>query len=320
MTLNLSKFGLRPQLPLYFDHQVTGTYGECERMAYYAHILGRRVKRSNSFALDWGSAFHRMTEIWETTSSPEALYEFVQGAIPENEEDHYGRTQSRLLEAFMEWIKFRQLNPIKTLRTEQPTIIRCDQPCLYYPENPSGCGLTYGGIMDRIVEWQGMVGPLDYKTTVRSESDPANEYRLSHQMRGYVWIGSHLMGQHCWGVIIERIVTNKSSIKIGRFPVSYSRDLIREFANQERRRQQRLVAQFESHAFDEDAWLQNNARCWDPYPCQFRDVCLAPASFDFRGKWLRDNTEERRWNFMNRDETEAGQLRLEQIQAIEGTK
>lgn len=295
------KYGLRPALPIYHDHQASGQFGECERMAYFSHVLGRRFVGRSTYALSWGQAFHRVTEIWETTQNIDEVHKYILGSLEENAEDKYGRTQDRMFEAFLTWAKYTADHPMKTLRTEQPTVIRCDKPCVYYPDDPHGCNLQYGGIMDRIVEWQGMVGPKDYKTTVMTDKDPVSEFRLSHQMRGYVWIASHLMGDHCWGAIIERIITNKSKIDISRFPVSYSRDLIREFVKNERRLQERFKRRFAEHAYDMDEWVQNFARCWEPYPCAWRDVCLASDSFDFRLKYLRDNTEEKRWDFMNRD-------------------
>lgn len=297
----LVKYGLRPALPQFHDHQLSGQFGECERMAYYAHILGRRFIGRSTAALDWGSAFHRVVELWTKTRSTEAVHEFIMESLEENHDDRYGRTRERMFEVFLKWAKYNEDHPMTVLRTEQPTVIRCDKPCMYYPDNERGCDLQYGGIQDAIVEWQGMVGPKDYKTTVMTESDPASQYRLSHQMRGYTWIASHLIGDHCWGAIIERLITNKSKIDIGRFPVSFSRDLIREFVENERRLQQRIKHLYEHHAYDEDAWVQNFARCWEPYACAWRDVCLSPKQFDFRLKYLRDNTQEQRWDFMNRD-------------------
>lgn len=296
----LERFGLKPEMPKYFDHTTSGQFGECERMVYYSIVLGRRWRNRSEYALDWGKAFHRVTELWDKSQNLEAIHGYIMSHLHENADDKYGRTQERMFEAFLEWVKYSQNNPMKILRTEQPTLIRCDKPCMYF-QTERGCDLTYGGIMDRIVEWIGMTGPKDLKTTVMTDKDPANEYRLSHQMRGYDWIASHLMGDHCWGVIVERVITNKSKIEIGRFPVSYSRDLIREFVKNEKRLQQRFEERYHKAAWDEDEWVQNFARCWEPYRCAWRDVCLAPAEFHFRLKMLRDNTEERRWDFMNRD-------------------
>jgi hypothetical protein len=296
---DLERFGLRPQLPAAFDHQVTGTFGECERMAYYKHILGRDFIRGDRTALNWGKVFHDCTELWDVTSDLAQIHGFISESLEENEGDRYGRTQGRMFEAFKQWLMFRQMNPLEILRTEQPVLIRCDdgESCPYFPE--TGCGLEYGGRMDRIVRWDAMIGPLDFKTTVMDEQDPIGEYRPSHQFEGYVWAASHLMNQHAWGIIVERIVTNKSKIDIRRFPVSFTRDQIREWVQNEKRVQSRILHLFQEHPTDELEWVQNYFRCFKPWPCEFRDACLASRDMDFRYRWLRDNTVEKRWDFRN---------------------
>jgi len=291
----LEKFGLRPQLPQFFDHSCSGLYSECERMWYYQYALGRRNVRVDRVALDWGSIVHKLADVWESTHNLETVKEVVE-AVPDsfNADDRYGRNKGRMYEMLSEWIGFRVVNPMEILRTEQPTLVTCVSEC---PYSLGGCQLTYGGRMDSIVGWQGLLGPLDIKTTVMDDTDPVADYKLSHQMMGYNWIASHLMQKHCWGVIVERIITNKSKIKIGRFPVSYNKSMIREWAADERIRQNRIVSQFEVSSHQESVWLQNRARCNNPYPCHWRDVCLSPNDNDFRARWLRDNTTESRWDF-----------------------
>lgn len=337
----LANYGLIPKLPEAFDHQVTGSFQECHRMGYYKHILSRQVNRQDRTALNWGSAFHGATEVWDTTDhNAEAVQEYIETHLDENIEDRYGRTRGRMFTAFLEWAKWAQLNPIKILRTEQPVLVQCmdGDSCPYFPRqvagpcincgydlvghhtetgtcvhggiledatgyepSPGGCGLTYGGRIDRVVEWQGMVGPLDKKTTVMDETDPISEYRPNHQFMGYVWAVSHLMNLHSWGIIVERMVTNKSKIKFDRFPVSFTRDQIREWVETEKLVQQEIHDLFAKHPNDELAWTQNYFRCFKPWPCEFRDACLSPRDMGFRYRWLRDNTTEKRWDFRNPD-------------------
>jgi hypothetical protein len=294
-----TKFGMVPSLPPVFDHQVTGTFGECERMCYYQHILGR-VPDRDSWALTWGTVFHAATEAYHETGSLEAV-ESVIDQLPDETDDKYGRNRARMYQLMVEWIKFQKLNPIKVLRTEQSVQIKCDgtNSCPYFD---TGCDLTYGGRMDRIVDWQGVVGPLDYKTTVMDESDPVAEYRPNHQMAGYIWAASHLMGRHNWGILVERVITNKSKIHIHRYPISYSRDLIREWVQNEKLMQGRLVQLFNHHSHDESQWQQNYFRCSRPYPCAYKDICSAPRDGDFRYKLLAQSTVEKRWDFHNPDD------------------
>jgi hypothetical protein len=298
----LANYGLRPQLPEAFDHQVTGTFQECHRYGYYKHILSRYVTKQDRTALNWGSAFHGATEVWDTTGQdPQAVQDYIETHLDENIEDRYGRTRGRMFTAFLEWAKWAQMNPLKILKTEQPVLVECldGDSCPYFPE--TGCGLRYGGRIDRIVEWQGMIGPLDKKTTVMDETDPISEYRPNHQFMGYVWAVSHLMNLHSWGIIVERMVTNKSKIKFDRFPVSFTRDQIREWVETEKLVQQEIHDLYEKHPDDELFWTQNYFRCFKPWPCEFRDACLSPRDAGFRYRWLRDNTVEKRWDFRNPD-------------------
>lgn len=301
--VDFARFGLHPKMPEKFDHQVTGTFGECERMAYYQHILGRRSTSSDRTALNWGSAMHACSDIWSKTQDPAQVQELIESSLDENAEDRYGRTKGRLFEAFLKYAQFQASNPLEVMRTEQPTLITCDdgESCPYFAD---GCGLTYGGRIDKIVRWQGMVGPLDLKTTVMNDKDPVTEYRPSHQFMGYVWVVAHLMKDHCWGAIVDRVVTNKSNILISRFPVSFTKDNIKDWVRNEKALHGRIHYLFENYPEQEEMWIQNYARCANPYPCAYRDVCLSGSEMDFRYKWLAQNTTEVRWDFVNPDAEE----------------
>lgn len=301
---DFARYGLHAKLPTEYDHQVTGTFGECERMAYWQHILGRKSTSQDRTALNWGSTMHACADLWSTTKDPAQVNAFIESSLDENNEDRYGRTKGRMFEAFLKYAQFQASNPLEVLRTEQPTLLTCDSgdACPYFPEG--GCGLTYGGRIDKIIRWQGMVGPLDLKTTVMNDKDPVTEYRPSHQFMGYVWVVAHLMKDHCWGIIVDRIVTNKSNILINRFPVSFTRDNIREWVQNEKAMHGRIHYLFENYPEDETAWIQNYARCANPWPCAYRDACLSSRDGDFRYKWLAQHTEEWRWDFRDPDKKE----------------
>jgi hypothetical protein len=312
----LAKHGLLPILPEQFDHQVTGMFMECERMAYYAHVLGRRKIHEDKTALNWGKTMHSAKEIWEVTKDPNEVMQVIDASLDDNIEDRYGRNKGRMFEAFLKYAEFCSSNPIEIIRTEQPTAIRCDLgvACPYFDQ---GCGLQYGGRLDNIIRWQGLVGPLDLKTTVMDEQDPIAEYRPSHQFMGYVWVVSHLMAEHSWGIIVDRVVTNKSKIDIRRFPVSFTRDNIREWVENERLAQSDIHKRFELSSHNEQGWRQNYFRCQKPWPCSYRDACLSSRDMNFRYKWLQQNTEERRWDF--RDPDGKGQIpSVEQVQLLTG--
>lgn len=305
MTTNQEKFeqaGLSFRLPVLADHTMSGTFGECLRMGYYAHGLGL-IPQETRMALHWGKTFHAVTETWQTTSNPDAVANVIRENIEVDTGDRYGRNQSRMVEAFVEWVKYNRENPIEVLRTEQPTAIKClsGENCPYNPNSEHGCNLEYGGRLDRIVRWNNLVGPLDIKTTIYDESDPTITYKPSHQMEGYLWIVAHLIGRHPWGVIVERVVCNKSKLFVRRFPVPYAADLIREWAENERRRLVKLRKMAEEFPFEEIEWEQNHGRCSKPYMCEFRQLCLAPRDMDFRLRLMRDNYLVRRWDFTNPD-------------------
>lgn len=301
---NPQDYGLVAALPEVFDHSWTGPYLECNRMGYYQGILGRRLTRASEYNLMWGGVFHKLAELWTAAGGdlekivPEVM-EVISLNIPEDVDDRYGRDRRKMMDVLIQWVSFRKSDPLEVLRPEQSVVVACKERC---PFSESGCDLTYGGKMDEVVRWNAMVGPLDFKTTVRDESDPMTEYKPSHQMEGYAWMLSHLMGKRCWGVIVERIVANKSKIKIDRFPISFSTDQLREWAETERLTHAEIGANFAAHPYDEIYWKQNKGRCAQPYVCAFRDVCTSPREFNFRYRWLRDNTEERRFDFRKEKE------------------
>lgn len=291
-------YGINAELQEVFDHSFTGTYLACERMALYQNIWGRRGKEEN-FTLHWGKVFHKIAEQWQKNGNLNEILELIDLNIPEETDDRYGRNKLRMQEAFMEWAKFRRSDPLEILRTEQPATVAClDGPC---PYSDRGCNLVYGGKLDEIVRWNAMVGPLDFKTTVMNSTDPVQEYKPNHQMEGYVWMSTHLTGTHCWGAIVERIVCNKSKLMVNRFPVPYARDTILEWVENEREVHAEIQAKFRDHPYDEVKWKQNQTRCFLPYACRFRDVCLSPREGGFRLRWLRDNTDENRFDFRKED-------------------
>lgn len=295
----MERHGLRFSMPQVFDHQVSGSAQECERMCYYRHGLGR-VPNKEQFALTWGKVFHKVVELWTLHKDLDEVFAFINENLPEESMDRYGRNSGRMVELFTEWLRFCQQNPLEVLRTEQPTMVICNSPCVYN-DGPEGCNLAYGGRLDRIVRWNGYVGPHDFKTTVMDETDPMSEYRPHHQMMGYLWISGHLIGHHPWGIIVEKVVCNKSKMKVNRFPVSYSKDLINEWVENEVILQARIRKLAAEHPYDESQWVQNHSRCYAPYPCQYRDICLSPRTGDFRYKIIRDQTKHAPWDFNNPD-------------------
>lgn len=289
------RYGLHPALPSKYDHSTTGIFQECERMFYWQHILGR-VPKIENYAFRWGKVAHRVVEQWLVTpGDTDTVMNTIVTEVPEITEDRYKRNRRRMVDLFIEWVKYNEANPLKVLHTEQSVLMAClDSPC---PYSSTGCNLVYGGRMDRIVDWNGIVGPLDVKTTVMDDQDPVAEYKPSHQMMGYVWLGSHLMGKHVWGVILEKIVCNSSKLFVKRHPITFAKDLIREWAEQEIQYQQRIKELYARAPYDPSPWLMNHFRCYKPYKCSYRDICTSPRDMDFRLKLLRDQTVEARWDF-----------------------
>lgn len=293
---DLEAYGFTSKLPEVFDNTATNTYLECERKFYYEIVLARRRVYLERYALAWGRVFHRIAEEWLRTQDLDAIMDLIKLNIPAEVDDRYGRTQRRMQEAFIEWVQFITDNPVELLSPEQPVTITCNSAC---PYSAYGCHLTYGGRLDNIAKWNAMTGPLDIKTTVSDQKDPVSEWSPSHQMEGYVWLASHLIGEHCWGVIVEQVVCNSSKIRIKRFPVPFTRSQIKEWAENERIVHDEIRIKHANYPFDERPWKQNKARCWLPYACPHRDTCLSPRDHNFRYKWLLNATEERRWDFNN---------------------
>jgi hypothetical protein len=239
----------------------------------YQGVWGRG-KAETDFTLAWGSLFHLLCEKWIEHQDLDEIIQLIDLNLDEEDEDRYGRNKRRMQEAFIEWVKFRKADPIEILRTEQAAVVAClEGPC---PYSEHGCGLVYGGRLDQIVRWNMLVGPLDIKTTVMEVKDPILEYKPNHQMEGYVWITSHLMGKPCWGAIVERVIINKSKIKPHRFPVPYSRDLILEWVENEKLTTQRFVGSSTGTPSTSGC----GSRTWPavPYPTTVSSgMCVCPA-------------------------------------------
>jgi hypothetical protein len=300
------RYGLHIREPELWDNTISSAFGECNRLGWYQHALGL-VPKTENYSFTWGKVYHKITEIWNVTRSPDAITQVIMDFIPEHVEDRYKRTRSRMMELFVAWAEFCEKNPLKILHNEQSTVVAClDDPC---PYSDHGCGLVYGGRLDVIADWNGIVGPLDRKTSVSDDADPIAEYKPSQQMEGYTWISSHLIGRHCWGVILEKAVCNSSKLIIKRHPISYSKDMIREWVGNEIRRQRRIRDRLRSpDAYRMEEWEQNYFRCYKPFQCAYRDLCTSPIEGDFRFKMMRDQYVEARWDFKNpnqRDEVRA---------------
>lgn len=298
---SMEELGFTFQLPEFFDNQVTGTYLECERMMYYRHGLGRVMNKvfvGEDYNLVWGLVFHKLVEVWTERRNIEEIINLIDLNIPEEVDDRYGRNRGRMAELFAEWVKFTDANPLEIIANEQATAVICGtDPC---PYSETGCNLAYAGRLDKIVKWNALVGPLDIKTTIAKDDNVSEKHRPSHQMEGYTWMTSHLIGRHCWGTIIEQAICNKSIIDIRRFPISFSEGEIREWVETERITQAEVREKAIRYPFSEIHWKQNKARCWRRgAPCTFKGVCSASPDANFRHKWLLGNSKEIRWDFQN---------------------
>jgi hypothetical protein len=169
----------------------------------------------------FGGAFHRAAEDWtnariagiadsEAIAKGEAAFIAAwEAGIPEEvrsklEIDGNRRSVTNFRRLFK---GYRERFPIESY-TE---IHGCEIPFTYYlGKTPvTGVDVYWSGVLDRIVTWMEGVYYRDTKTTSFSlDEDFFDQFKLSGQMKGYVWAGQQRFGKELGqfaGVVVEGV-------------------------------------------------------------------------------------------------------------------
>lgn len=220
-----------------WDNTKLSSYSCLER-GRLAHEAHWRSKRPNE-ALAFGEGFHKAVEIWtkarvaEQALPDEVAVEQARAAfrqvwekeLPEDarqkleiegDRRSYANFQ-RLFAAFCRKFPIEMFDRI--VATEIPFT-------LYLGKTPAGCEVSWSGILDRAVEWQGGLYYVDIKTTSYHLSDRFfAEFRLSGQMTGYAWAGEELGIGNFSGIMIQAVSTQtpQEGVKLKKDGTPYAR-------------------------------------------------------------------------------------------------
>lgn len=295
----------------------------CERRGHYAM---ERHLRSNepSEALAFGIAFHKAVEVWTKASIDDVTSAMTNGTchrnpieegkaafveawaanLPQDLQDKLeleGNRRSiangyRLFEAFTRKFPIEMFD--KIVATETPFT-------LYLGRTPSGHEVSWSGILDRAVIWQGGLYYVDIKTSSFPLDDRFfSQFRLSGQLYGYAWAGQELQLGEFTGVMIQAVEV-KAPAKTARGRtveellgvdiIPLLPEHIEEWKTDTLRKIDLIY-----EARERQSWTRNRGEICNSYTgCPFRRVCLAHP--DLREDIIKENYVEEEWNPLDRD-------------------
>jgi hypothetical protein len=137
---------------------------------------------------------------------------------------------------------------------------------------------NYGGIVDRLVEFEDGVYVMDTKTTSGWVNERYIEsFQLSSQFRGYVWLARQA-GYDCQGAYLDAIHldTRYHKVKASDFvreKILYSEEQIAAWVEDRAPTQLLIERHIQAEA---TRWPQNDQRCFDwNRPCPYWRLCTA---------------------------------------------
>ena len=161
--------------------------------------------------------------------------------------------------------------------------------------------MSWGGKMDRLVRLHGRLWILDFKTSAYRDDYFGDKIALNHQLRGYAWLLSHLMGERVWGVMIDRAVINSSMIQFQRYPHAISDGHMMSFVRNQQCILDDAARKFRVGAYDLNAWQENPDECFNRGKCPYYGVCSTSCwpDTEARLKVISNDYEEARHDFYN---------------------
>lgn len=295
----------------------------CEMRGHYA--MERHLQpKEPSDALAFGIAFHKAVEVWtkQSTKTAQELFDlgitkidaidaskvaFLEAwnrELSQEVRDNLellGDRRSyanfcRLFEAFTRKFPIEMYD--KIVATETPFT-------LYLGRTPNGCDISWSGILDRAVVWQGGLYYVDIKTSSYSLDDRFfAQFRLSGQMTGYAWAGTELGMGNFDGVMIQAVEvkappktargrTVEELIGVDIIPIlpehieEWKQDTLRKID---------LIHE----ARELKHWTRNRGEICNSFTgCAFKRVCTAHP--DLREQIIGENYRVREWNPLSRE-------------------
>lgn len=201
-----------------YDSSCMSDFLHCPKLFYWRWVR-TIVPKEESPALVFGRIWHDAMYIWYTTGDAEKAKKVFE-TLPKFIADDR-RTAEHGKVIFEQYVERWGKEDWETLYLEKEFIV------------DMGSGKMYAGRIDKICKWNGMIYPLDHKTTAQLGSYFFAGFRPSVQMDGYCYATRELCGS-CAGMIINGIsiaanpkerfgrdISTRTPMELDRFPVQF---------------------------------------------------------------------------------------------------
>ena len=256
-----------------YDSTQLNDFRRCPEYYNNRHVKGLVLDggSKHSDPLAAGSAIHRGIEAWFSNGDSKKAIKAVKMAW--GEDDLFLPEKAKYTQGFLAAVMAgyadawpRENDSFKVLANEQWL--------------QSG---NYGGIIDRLVEFEDGVYVMDTKTTSGWVNERYIEsFQLSSQFRGYVWLAKQA-GYDCQGAYLDAIHldTRYHKVKSSDFvreKILYSDEQISDWLLDCRRTTSEIRGLTEQVHYPSLSrkWPQNDQRCFDWHrPCPYWRLCTA---------------------------------------------
>lgn len=280
-------------------------YTTCRR-AYEYYALEKRRSASNKWALSFGLAFHHaMQAKYDQDADVDAQLSVVREFFNENPpppDDH--RDTTYMTELLMGYDLFYTDEPFTVVASDTGQRM-VEVPFCLPLKNADGTPFTvflekftpglggavegsqlllqevpvfYSGRIDMLTLWDGLLYPLDHKTTSIMGDKYFDEFQNSQQPIGYSWAVREITGKAPGGYVINAVATRRltksgAGIEYRRQKYFLEPERIDEWLENTRYIIQDIVADYHRGYFPmETKW------CVAKYgKCPYFDVCVLPA-------------------------------------------
>lgn len=317
-----------------WDWTKLAAYLTCDTKGKYG-FEDHLVPSEPAAALAFGNGIHKMAEVWTLQHmavqtgnvSSEAAMKHTQEAFLSIWEKELpfelreklemeGNRRSyanacRLFDAYTRKFPIEMFD--KIVATEVPFT-------LYLGQTVTGREVSWSGILDRIVEWQGGIYYVDIKTSsYPCDTKFFEKFRFNGQMLGYAWAGRQLGYPNFNGIMIHGIEVKipQVGIKLKKDGTPYavqgrqaeeliqsdiipiSDEHIEEWKWNTLDKIERICQDRETSKVTGRRQLNMGDACNNFNGCQFRAICYSYPSL--RPEIVAKQYKVRKWNPLNRD-------------------
>lgn len=265
---------------LVWDASSLSTFRRCPRLYKYGILDKYELDRPRGAATSWGTCWHEGIEAYETEivmglPPIEAVKEGMVAAARKWEEMGAEPSSNRNLDTLLRAIVWYYLQyKDEVLKT---VLLPNGYPALEARFERAIPNSTYrfSGRLDRIVEIDGGMYPMDHKTTTQTvNSYYFNQYNPDIQMQAYVWGLRALYGNQVRGVLVNACQTAVHFSRYMRHLITFTETQMEEFEYE-----LNLSVDAANAMRDNNYYPRNEASCGMYGGCQFRRVCSVSPEY-----------------------------------------